>query len=300
MLTVNRRSHTDKDVRPISHLLLLECQRAKERLSYSELAEIEVTNPETHAVLRCALTRVDFEHLLTKHHVYAHISKVVRRALHRAHEVGYGRNEIKTVLMVGGGSHIPSVQLLLQHQLDCRVTLTRPLTAVATGAAMLAAGLTLCDHIQHDYSIRHVNPKRGDYEYHYLIRRGTRYPTPGPVARMTIKASHSGQRHLGLAIMEMGEGPGEGCSEPIEILYDILGAVQVATLTREQCKARRIFCMNEHALVFLTAEPPARYEGEARFTVEFSVDKNKHLLITAHDLETGMVIYKDYPVVELT
>jgi molecular chaperone DnaK (HSP70) len=57
--------------------------------------------------------------------------------------------------------------------------------------------------------------------------------------------------------------------------------------------------VNEKNPTFLTANPPAQM-GEVRFEVSFSIDGNKRLLITARDLKTGRLLYRDFPVVKLT
>jgi hypothetical protein len=57
--------------------------------------------------------------------------------------------------------------------------------------------------------------------------------------------------------------------------------------------------MNEKNPTFLIADPPGT-AGEARFDVSFSVDGNKRLLISARDLQTGKIIYRNYPVIKLT
>jgi molecular chaperone DnaK (HSP70) len=57
--------------------------------------------------------------------------------------------------------------------------------------------------------------------------------------------------------------------------------------------------MNEGNPTFLIADPPAE-QGKPRFEAAFSIDENKRLLITAHDLQTGRTVYRDYPVVKLT
>jgi len=56
--------------------------------------------------------------------------------------------------------------------------------------------------------------------------------------------------------------------------------------------------MNEETATFLISDPPAK-RGEGRFHVEFSLDGNKRLLITARDLKTGKMTHKDYPAVKL-
>jgi molecular chaperone DnaK (HSP70) len=57
--------------------------------------------------------------------------------------------------------------------------------------------------------------------------------------------------------------------------------------------------MNENTPTFLLADPPAR-QGEPRFEVEFSIDANKRLILTARDLEKMGLVLKDCPVVKLT
>ena len=73
----------------------------------------------------------------------------------------------------------------------------------------------------------------------------------------------------------------------------------MTTLTPEEEQQRAQFWMNENNPTFIQADPPAQ-AGEARFEVEFSIDGNKRLLITARDLQTGRLTHRDYPVVKLT
>ena len=71
------------------------------------------------------------------------------------------------------------------------------------------------------------------------------------------------------------------------------------SVTPDDGERRSRFWLNEHSPTFLRADPPAR-KGEERFQVEFTVDGNKHLLITARDLKTGQLTHQNYPVVKLT
>ncbi|HBE36776.1 MAG TPA: Hsp70 family protein, partial [Cyanobacteria bacterium UBA11368] len=58
------RSDTDEDVRELSRALLVECERAKVRLSESDRADVTVMNPNTGAVLSAEFSRTRFEDLL--------------------------------------------------------------------------------------------------------------------------------------------------------------------------------------------------------------------------------------------
>ncbi len=294
------RNDSDDDVRGLSRALLVECERAKERLSFHEFAEVSVMNPNTGAVLSAEFTRSQFEDLLDKHEAFTQIDRTIRRALNAARERGYDEEDIKTVLMVGGVSLIPSVRRAVQRIFGReRGMLNRPLDAVARGAAAFVAGVDFYDYIQHDYAIRYVNPKVGDYDYRTIVKHGTPYPTKEPVAQITVKATYDGQAQLGIAIFEMGERRRRGGEQPLELVFDPSGAARLTSITPDDEDYRTYFWMNEGQPTFLTVAPPAK-GGEARFQVEFKIDGNKRLLITVRDLKTGRLTHRDYPVVKLT
>jgi molecular chaperone DnaK (HSP70) len=278
----------------------VECERAKERLSFQDQAQIQVQDSETGFTLAATLTRNRLEELFDEQEAYRQMDHTIRRALNGARERGYDEEHLKAILLVGGSSMIPSVQRTVQRIFGReRVLLHRPLDAVARGAAAFVAGIDFVDYIQHDYAIRFVDPKKGDYAYRPIIPRGTHYPTKEPIARMTIKASHDGQAQLGIAIFELGEKRHRTPEQAVELLFDPSGAARVTTISPDEEDRRYLFWINEHSPTFLPAEPTAG-RGEPRFEVEFGIDCNKRLLITARDLKTHQVTHRDYPVVKLT
>lgn len=287
---------SDDDVRPISSELLLACRAAKEQLTYAEKAEVTVSGRKTVAAV---ITRAEFEELLDGHNAFSQLDKVIRRALNAAHERGYAEEHIQSVLMVGGSSLIPSVQKTVRRIFDKeKVRLERPMDAVARGAAAFVAGVDFYDHIQHDYAVRWVNPRKGDYDYHVIVRRGTAYPTSEPVSRLSIKATHAGQTELGLAIFELGERR-EKETSGVELVFDPSGAARIVPVSADEDERRSCFWVNEQNPTFLQASPPAQ-PGEQRFVVEFGIDPNKRLVITAQDLKTGRITHRDHPVIKLT
>ncbi len=296
----NQRSDADEDVRTLSRILLQECERAKERLTFEERASITVVHPHTGASLMTEFSRYDLEELLDRHEALTQIDQTIRRAVNAARERGYDEDHIQSVLMVGGSSLIPCVQRTVRRIFGReRVRCERPLDAVARGAAALVAGVDFYDHIQHDYAIQHVDPQTGEYRYRVLVNRGTPYPTSEPVARLTVKATHPGQTQLGIAIYELGQTNARTNKQPLELVFDPSGAARVVEVPPDEEDRRTRFWINEHAPTFLRADPPAA-AGQPRFEVEFSVDANKRLLISARDLQTGRQIYRDFPVVKLT
>ncbi|MBM3835234.1 MAG: Hsp70 family protein [Verrucomicrobia bacterium] len=299
-LRQNNRQDTSDDIRRISSELLSECRAAKEQLSFHERAEVRVANPHTGAALAAEFTRNQFDDLLDRHETFAQIDRTIRRALNSARDRGYAEDHIKSVLMVGGSSLIPSVQKTVQRIFGKeKVMLERPLDAVARGAAAFVAGVDFYDHIQHDYAIRWVNPQKGDYDYRVLVKCGAHYPTQEALARMTVKATHPGQTELGIAIFEMGQRAERNNGECVELVFDPSGAARVMQVAPDEQERRSLFWVNEQSPTFLQANPPAQ-PGEARFAVEFGIDAYKRLIITARDLKSGQVTHRDYPVVKLT
>jgi molecular chaperone DnaK len=299
VLRRNARADSEAFVRRLSTDLLLQCQHAKEDLTINPSAVIHASDPETGAALHAEVTRAEFEDMLDRHDFYGEINLLIRQALNAAAERGYREEDIQTALMVGGSSQIPSVQRTLRQIFGReRVLANRPLDAVARGAAAFAAGVDFYDHIQHNYAIRYLDPQTGQYAYRTIVERGTAYPTPAPVSHLAIKASYPNQENLGVAIFEVAASQGTK-NTVIELVFDPSGAARITQITPHELEQRRLFWMNEHNPTFLVASPPAR-QGEARFEVEFSVDFNKRLTLTARDLLNGELTLKDYPVVKLT
>ncbi len=299
VLRLNSRHDSDEDIRRISNALLVECERVKEELSFAPQADLAVINPDTGAVLEAEFTTSSFEELLDQQELFARIHQTVRMALKDAAERGFNEDAIQSVLMVGGSSQIPSVQRTMRQLFGReRVHASRPLDAVARGAAAFIAGVDFYDHIQHDYAIRYVNQQKGAYDYRVLVERGTPYPTGEPVAKLTVKAAYDGQQQLGITIFEVGQQY-KKVGQAVELVFDPGGAARLQTLTAHEEEQRSLFWMNEESPTFLMAEPPAQ-QGEPRFEVEFHIDENKRLVINARDLKSGRLTHQHYPVVKLT
>ena len=299
VLAQNKRQDYEEPVRLLSNSLLVACEAAKEQLSTQEETSIRVSDPASQATLSAQLTRTQFEDILDKRELFTEINRILRSALNSAAERGYREDQVQSVLMVGGSSTIPSVQRTLRQFFGKeRVNFNRPLDAVARGAAAFVAGVDFYDHIQHNYAIRYVNPATRQYDYRVLVQRGTPYPSQEPVARLAVKASYDNQTQLGIAIFEISESSSTNPSG-VEIVFDPSGAARVMQVTPSEVEQRSLFWMNETNPTFLVADPPAA-RGEPRFEVEFSVDANKRLTLSARDLASGQLAFKDYPVVKLT
>jgi molecular chaperone DnaK len=300
VLRQNHRQDSDASVRRVSTALLVECERIKEQLSFGDHADLSIVNPDSGSVLAAEFTRSSFEDLLDRKELFTDINQTIRAALAGASERGYREDDIQAVLMVGGSSQIPAVQRTVRQIFGReRVMFNRPLDAVARGAAAFVAGVDFFDHIQHDYAIRFVNPQIGTHDYRTIVKRGTSYPSIEPIQRLTVKAAIDQQKQLGIAIYELSEQRQRSNHQPVELVFDPSGAARITPLTADDHEKRSMFWMNEHNPTFLTADPPAE-KGETRFEVEFLIDENKRLTLTARDLKTGRLTHKNFPVVKLT
>ncbi len=298
ILKQHHKRDTDPDIRRISNSLLVACERLKENLSFDSQDELSVMDPQTGTLITADFSQDQLEDLLDQHNLFTEIHQMVNSALNQSRERGFNENQIHSVLMVGGSSQIPAIQTSLRRMFGSeKVHFDRPLDAVARGAAAFVAGVDFFDHIQHNYAIKFFDPEKGQHDYRVIVPRGTPYPTEEPVARLTVKAAFDGQKQLGVAIYEIGSQSNR--SQDVEIVFDPTGAVRLMQITPDEMEHRSYFWMNEDTPTFLSADPPAQ-RGEARFEVEFTIDQNKRLMLTARDLIRHQVTLASYPVVKLS
>jgi molecular chaperone DnaK (HSP70) len=231
---------------------------------------------------------------------FTKIHATIQRALAAALIRGYPEDRIARVLMTGGCSCIPAVQHLLQQRFGPeRVLFSRPLDAIAAGAASFAAGSEIYDRIQHEYAIRFWNSQRSRYEFRTIVRRGTPYPCRDDLVRLVIKATHDGQTHFGLPIFEIGQTGSGVNTDELELVTDPTGAFRLVERPADEKEQRHYVWMNEREPTFLVADPPAE-KGASRFEVTFTVDGSKRLLVSSRDLRTGQQVRQNVPVVKLT
>ena len=298
IISQNGYSDKDPEVQQISRLLLSEAEALKERLSFQEKSSLTVMNPMTGSVISCDYTRAQLETLLENKDAYALIDRTLRRAMADARERGFDVENIKTVLMVGGCSQIPSVQSTLKRIFGKdKVKIERPLDAIARGAASFISGQSFDDYIQHDYAIRHKNLSTNQYEYRTLVRKGSPYPSSGPIAQLKVKAVNNSQEEFIMQIFEIGD-KSSGHASGFELFFDETGNARLSAVSAADLEQRQMFWINEKNRTLLTANPPAM-QGVERFEVTFSIDSNRRLLISSKDIKTGFQIYQDFPVVKL-
>ncbi|WP_328441851.1 Hsp70 family protein [Streptomyces sp. NBC_00444] len=279
--------------------LLASAERAKRELATAEQAVIRAADARSDRVHQVTVTRGEFDALLRDKGVLRRINQALRSCLDLAATRGFGTDDIRGVFLVGGSCLIPAVQDLVHLHFDPEVVrLDRPLEAVAAGAAGIAGGSELFDHIQHDYAIRHVDHDTGSYEFETLVEAGTAYPTEEAVKTLTVRAVHDRQRRLGLAVYELAHATYRDASAELEISFDAGGGARTVTVTPQQRQQRSMLWLNEDSPTFLEADPPAT-AGEDRFRLEFRIDAHKRLTVSAYDLRRHTLVLDRQPVVRL-
>jgi molecular chaperone DnaK (HSP70) len=271
--------------------ILMEIESAKEALSFQDHADVNVTDLQTARVYSADYKRADLEDIMLNHDLLAHVGEVVRAALDDARErAGVEPGQVRQALLVGGSTLIPNVRTSLQMLFGTRLAYERPFTAVAAGACRYATG-EIGRFIHHSYAMEMYDEKTQTYQFDPLVPRGTSYPSEGIVARVPVTATFDGQEHFGINIYELAASRGVVAST---IIQDGNGRVRVINAQG----APHHFWMNRHERTFLVARPPAM-KDEYRFDCVFTLDGNRHLLITATDVKTGEKQLVDHKVVRL-
>jgi molecular chaperone DnaK (HSP70) len=301
LLQQSGRQDTDPLIQTLSGAILAECEQAKIQLTSKTEAAITLLDPDTGQVLEANWSRSRFEELMDAADLIGGIDRLIRQALNRARDRGYGEDQIKSVLLVGGSSQIPVVRTTLARIFGGnRLFADRPIDAVARGAAAFVGGVDFYDHIQHSYAIRHRDQKTSEWTYRLLVEAGSPYPSPEPIAELTVKASYDGQEQLGLAIFELGERfRTPSMTAPTELVFDPAGGARILAVSAHEQERRSHFWMNETAPTFLTPSQALK-AAEPAFQISFGIDGNKRLLLTAREIATGHLLYSDYPVIQLS
>jgi molecular chaperone DnaK len=154
------------------------------------------------------------------------------------------------------------------------------------------------DRIRNDYALQYWDPSAREHRYRFLVRSGTRYPSAGQVARITISAAYDGQTRLGIPLYKISTLP-DARAPALELVSDPAGGIRLAGPAEDAGAGSRPVLVNGRTPTLLVADPPA-LKGEPRLELTFVLDAEKQLCVTARDLGTGTLVKKDAPVHRLT
>jgi len=199
---------------------------------------------------------------------------------------------IDDVILEGGSTLLPEVRNVVGDVLGReKVREWLPFEAVARGACIFAGGAHVEDFIYHDYALRLLPEDDSEAEYELLIPGGTRFPTVENFVTRYYAPGFDGQQHINLFVCEVGRAAGrpvDWTERPNGSRYFVPGTAG----ERAFC-----LCLNE-ADPALPLSPPGN--GTApRLRVTYSVDENRWLCVTVHDLHRKHDLRVQHPVVRL-
>ncbi|MDF2874530.1 MAG: hypothetical protein K0R22_1213 [Sporomusa sp.] len=197
--------------------------------------------------------------------IVSQFEHILRQTLRQIARLGYDGDTFAGVIVTGSGGQQPLFKAVIDKFFaGIPIYDKHLLGAAACGAAALTAGIDACGYIRYNYGVRYL--VQDEYQYRLVATNGTFYPSVGPVAELTIKASYDGQQEYALFIYRLGDGADH--------------------------------CINaENPLIVMTGEP-ARC-GQPAIHASISIDGAGQLAVTACEVGSGRVIADNVPAAKL-
>lgn len=277
---------------PKSSLTLRLAERLKIKLSDVKEATEVFFNDQSFESYSLSLDRDRFEAILQEQHFFTQLDDLMSQILQQARRNGIEKNNIDTVLLVGGTVQIPAVKAWVKQYFDeAKINCDRPFEAIALGALQLAQGFELKDFLYHSYGIRYWNRRKNCHSWHPIVKAGQHYPMDEPI-ELKLGASTENQPNIELIIGELGAETGT-----TEVYFDgdrlvtrslETGAAAVQTLN-DRDGARTIARLN-----------PQGNPGSDRVKVQFWVDRQRFLRLSVRDLLTEETLLDNQIVAQLS
>lgn len=266
-------------------------ERLKIQLSSQVMGEEVYFDEETLDTLELKLDREQFEEILRENQFFTQLDDLMTNVLQQGRRNGIEKEEIRSILLVGGTVQIPAVRKWLEGYFEpTKIKSDRPFMAIASGALQLAQGFQLQDFLYHSYGVRYWNYRENKHSWHPIIKAGQPYPMTTSV-ELTLGASVENQPSIELIIGELGsENSGK-----TEVYFD---GDRLVTRTLES-KETSVIALNEDAKTIANLSPVGSPGGD-RIKIQFWVDENRSLRITVEDLLTQQILLKERVVTELS
>lgn len=186
--------------------------------------------------------------------------------------------DLDAVLLVGGSTLLPGVRDHFERRFGAeRVHYWKPFEAVVEGAAIYGAGYHVDQIIHHDYAIRVFNERANAPQYELLIKRGTAYPTTQGFETRYYKVAPR-QKLFSLPVCEVG------LAGRLALKWDRQTNGQFYWQPEGTEEQDCVMVLNEGDAVRLN--PPGSGD-KARLRVDFTIDNERWLCATVHDLLRG-------------
>jgi hypothetical protein len=212
--------------------------------------------------------------------------------LEEASSGGVRPQDIRKVLLLGGGTRIPIVRRTLDENFGERIRGDFPELVAGKGGILFLSDSPIDDMVRETYSFQVRDPITGESHYPVAVEKYTRYPTRGPTARYIVNTYYDGQYELHLQIFRTVR-PGEATSDR-EILVGDDKKISFVSAGSEEVHEPAT-----EAPLIIPVHPPGQI-GERRFLLEFKVDNRKRLVVTVKDLRQEKVLWEERPLLELT
>ena len=271
-------------------------QRLAERLKIALSTQTEAAeayfDDETFDTYDLALTRDQFEEILTQNQFFERLEKGLAQVLQQGQRQGIDQDAIDAVLLVGGTAQIPAVQRWVTERFGAeKVRCDRPFEAVAQGALQIAQGLAVEDFLYHSYGIRFWDRRNNRHGWHPILPEGQPYPMGAPV-EITLGASVEKQPSIELIVGELG-----AASTQTEVYFEN-GRLVTRQLGGDATSVQPLND-REGARTIAQLNPPG-FPGSDRVRVLFRVDSDRLLRITVEDILTGNTLLDNEAVVRLS
>ncbi len=223
---------------------------------------------------RIEMTRSEFLEMLDTRGLYKTLETLTEATLDDCkHEIS--EMDIDAILLVGGSTLLPGVRELFEKLFGPqRVHYWEPFEAVVKGAAVFGAGFSVDQIIHHDYAVRVYSDSQQRPEYERLVRRNTGYPTPNGF-ETRYYAVTEGQTQFRLPICEVGYGG------RLSLPWSKRMNGNEYWLPSGAEEGECVVTLNEGDALRLA--PPGS-GAQARLRIDFTIDADRFLCATIHDL----------------
>ncbi len=252
--------------------------RCQAEMAKKELSGKVLTTDDTFFRLQgmepLRVSRQDFLETLETRELNVMLERVTDAALEDAgHRLSVA--DLDAVLLVGGSTLLPGVRDLYERLFGAnRVHYWEPFEAVVKGAAIFGAGYYVDQIIHHDYAIRVYSDAAQKPEYELMIRRGTPYPTPdGFQTRYYAVAQR--QSLFSLPVCEVGY------AGRLSLSWKRRSNGNDYWLPEGNEEDECVVTLNEGDALKLS---PPGMGPQARLRIDFTIDDQRYLCATIHDI----------------
>jgi molecular chaperone DnaK (HSP70) len=256
--------------------LLLSAQAAKERLSFKEESSVSVIDPETGGIVEYKFARVELEQLLQRRGLFERLDETIQASINQARGEGVTLSELKAVLLIGGSNLIPSVRSHIAARFKKTDILdSHPFSAVALGAARVAAGTKVVSKTTHDYALRYVDDG-GAEKFEIIVPSGLETPARD-VWSGVITSTQKGQTSFEITVYRRKVS--RTLRRTVEILFGSSGQPKIS---KSEPKSKGF--SGEKLVSKPVRTVPSTRAGEACLEASFSIDDQKRLLASVSDV----------------